>query len=95
MIVEKELWGKNGAFDTETAGFGGGVGVRSARKRQKSEKCSKKMRLCGPRRSQRREILEGPEIGVAGRRKRCFLECLKGNGENESFKRRNWSMSLQ
>ena len=39
MSAEKELRGENGAFDTETAGFEGGVRFRSARKRPQSEKC--------------------------------------------------------
>ena len=38
MSEEKELLGENGAFDTETSGFGGDVRERSARKRPKSGK---------------------------------------------------------
>ena len=38
MSEEKELRGENGAFDTETSGFGGDVRERSARKRPKSGK---------------------------------------------------------
>ena len=47
MSMEKELRGENGAFDTETAGFGGGVRFRSARKRPKSGKCYKQLAVVG------------------------------------------------
>ena len=82
---EKELRGENGAFDTETSGFGGDVRERSARKRPKSGKWAENFGGSVVLRDVKRRNFGGSEIGVAELRSRRYMDRLKGNGETESF----------
>ena len=85
MSAEKELRGENGAFDTETSGFGGDVRERSARKRPKSGKWAENFGGSVVLRDVKRRNFGGSEIGVAELRSRRYMDRLKGNGETESF----------
>ena len=82
---EKELRGKNGAFDTETSWFWGDREVRSAWTRPKSRKRPENTGGCVVRRDAENWKIEGAEIEATELRSRRFSDRLNRTGETPNF----------